>query len=209
MSGSDQTCRQRESCGRNDQNGYFFLASRRTGDSARVKSTTSSPVTVLISWCRLKHLDAGDLLDHRFHDRTGRFDQMGPHLLEQVPSLLGRKRLDQLLLGGGQNALQADHEKIAQQVGVNILGTPAHIVLLEARNSLHKRRLRFLPGFSSRPPHNAGEQRLALLDRMRLIRLSTAIPMINHNKFGRKGKSPIAFAPCRHIMRVSERVAAH
>ena len=50
---------------------------------------------------------------------------MGPHLLEQVQPLVGRKRLDQLLLGGGQNALQADHEEITKQVGVNILGSPA------------------------------------------------------------------------------------
>jgi len=32
---------------------------------------------------------AGDLLDHCLHDRTRRFDQMSPHLLEQVASLLG------------------------------------------------------------------------------------------------------------------------
>ena len=83
-----------------------------------------------------QHLDAGDLLDHRFEERTGRFDQMGAHLLEQVPSLLGRKRLDQLLLGGGQNALQADHEEIAQQMGVNVLRAPAHVVLLKTTDSL-------------------------------------------------------------------------
>jgi len=40
-----------------------------------------------------------------------------------------------LLLGGGQHALQADHKEIAQQVGVNILGTSAHVFLLETRNS--------------------------------------------------------------------------
>ena len=34
-----------------------------------------------------QHLHAGDLLDHRLHDRTGRFDQMGPDLFEQVPPL--------------------------------------------------------------------------------------------------------------------------
>ena len=33
-----------------------FLASRKSGDLARVKSTTSSPVTVLMSWCRLNTL---------------------------------------------------------------------------------------------------------------------------------------------------------
>ena len=79
-----------------------------------------------------QHLDAGDLLDHRFHDRTGRFDQMGPHLLEQVPPFLGRKRLDQMLFGRGQNALKADHEEITEQVGVNVLGAPAHVILLKA-----------------------------------------------------------------------------
>ena len=51
-----------------------------------------------------QHLDAGDLLDHRFHDRTGRLDQMGPHLLQQVPPFFGRERLDQLLLGGSKTS---------------------------------------------------------------------------------------------------------
>ena len=75
---------------------------------------------VLMSWCRVNDLDAGDLLDHRLHDRTGRFNQMGPHLLEQVPPLFGRKRLDQMLFGRGQDALKADHEEIAEQVGVDV-----------------------------------------------------------------------------------------
>ena len=35
---------------------HFFFVSRKRGDSARVKTTTSSPVTVLISWCRLTTL---------------------------------------------------------------------------------------------------------------------------------------------------------
>jgi len=39
-------------------------------------------------------LDAGDLLDHGLHDWTGRFNQMGPYLLQQVSPLLSRKRLD-------------------------------------------------------------------------------------------------------------------
>ena len=34
----------------------FFLVSRKDGASARVKTKTSSPVTVLISWCRLTTL---------------------------------------------------------------------------------------------------------------------------------------------------------
>ncbi len=82
-----------------------------------------------------QHLNAGDLVEHRFEDRTGRFNQMGPHLLQQVPPFLGRKRLDQVLFGGGQNAPKADHEKITEQVRVNFLGSPAHVFLLEATNS--------------------------------------------------------------------------
>ena len=36
--------------------GYPLRASRKTGGSASVKSTTSSPVAVLMSWCRLTTL---------------------------------------------------------------------------------------------------------------------------------------------------------
>jgi PLD-like domain len=32
-----------------------------------------------------QHVDACDLPDHGFHVRPRRFDQVGPHLLEQVP----------------------------------------------------------------------------------------------------------------------------
>ncbi len=35
---------------------YFRLESRKDSGSASVKSTTSSPVTVLMSWCRLNTL---------------------------------------------------------------------------------------------------------------------------------------------------------
>ena len=40
---------------------------------------------------------------------------MGPHLLQQFPPLLGGKRCGQVLLGGGQNALQADDEEYAAE----------------------------------------------------------------------------------------------
>jgi len=83
-----------------------------------------------------QHLDAGDLVDHRFEDRAGRFDQMGAYLLEQVPPFLGRKRLDQVLFGRSQNSLKADHEEITEQVSVNVLGAPAHVVLLKMAASI-------------------------------------------------------------------------
>jgi len=94
-------------------------------------------------------LDASDLVDHRFQDRTGRFDQVGPYLLEQVPPFLGRKRLDQLLFGGGQNPLKADHEEFTQQVGVNVLGSPAHVVLLKLTDSFTNSGFEFSQGLHS------------------------------------------------------------
>lgn len=68
-------------------------------------------------------LDAGDLLDHRLHNWPGRFNQMAPYLLHQVPPLFGGKRLDQVLLGCGQNALETHDEEIPEQVGMDVLGT--------------------------------------------------------------------------------------
>ncbi len=53
-------------------------------------------------------LDAGNPLDHRLHDWPGRFCQFGPHLFEQVLSLLGRELFDQVLFGWHQDASQAN-----------------------------------------------------------------------------------------------------
>ena len=64
---------------------YFIFASRKSGHQARVKRTTSSPVVADVM-VHGHDLDASDILDHRLHDRTGRLDQMGPCLLQQVPS---------------------------------------------------------------------------------------------------------------------------
>jgi hypothetical protein len=41
-----------------------------------------------------------------------------------------------VLLGCGQNPLETNHEEIAEQVGVNVLGASAHVILLEAADSL-------------------------------------------------------------------------
>jgi hypothetical protein len=37
-----------------------------------------------------------------------------------------------VLFGRGQHALEADHQQVADQVGMDVLGPPAHIVLFEA-----------------------------------------------------------------------------
>jgi hypothetical protein len=82
------------------------------------------------------HFDAGDVLHHRLHHRPCSLDQMGAHLLEQVPAFLGWERLDQVLLGGSQNALETNDNQVADQVGMNVLGTSAHVLLLEVAHPL-------------------------------------------------------------------------
>ncbi len=46
-----------------------------------------------------KYFDASDLLDQLFQERPRGFDEMSPHLLEQVAPLGELERLDQLLFG--------------------------------------------------------------------------------------------------------------
>jgi hypothetical protein len=36
------------------------------------------------------------------------------------------------LFGRGQDALEADHQEVAEQVGADVLGPPAHVFLFEA-----------------------------------------------------------------------------
>jgi len=78
------------------------------------------------------NLDTGDILKHGLQGRPSRLHQLGPHLLEQIPALVGMERLDQLLFGRRQDAAEAHHEKIANEVGVDLLGAAAHVLLFEA-----------------------------------------------------------------------------
>jgi hypothetical protein len=48
-----------------------------------------------------QHLGASGLFYQNLHDWPCRLDEVGSHLLEQVPSLFCRKCLDQLLLSRG------------------------------------------------------------------------------------------------------------
>ena len=77
------------------------------------------------------HLGARDIFDHRFHDRPCCFDQMRPNLLEQISSLLGWQRLDEMLFGRGQNAKQANNQLIVDQVSANVPRATAHVLLFE------------------------------------------------------------------------------
>ena len=112
-----------------------------------MKSTTSSPDTVLMSWCRLTTLAPVISWISASMTGRGRFDQMRSYLFEKVPSLLGRKRLDQVLFGGCQNALEPDNEEISDQVSVNVLGSPPHVFLLKATDPFADSGLNFSLGF--------------------------------------------------------------
>ena len=78
-----------------------------------------------------------------------RYGNSGPGAGSPVarPWSIARKRLGQMLFGG-RNAAKADHEDISEQVGVNVLGAPAHVVLLEAPNPSCGWRLQSLSWFS-------------------------------------------------------------
>jgi hypothetical protein len=54
-----------------------------------------------------QYLDPGHLLHHCLHHGPRRFDQMGPHLFEQVPPLFDGERFDQLLLCRCQDTLES------------------------------------------------------------------------------------------------------
>src|SRR5713226_7900722 len=97
---------------------------------------------------------AGHLLDHGFHNRPGRFNQMGANLFEQVSPFLGGERFDQVLLGGGQNTLKADHQEVAEQVRVDVFGSPAHVILLKATDSLANGSFDFALSFHNNAYHH-------------------------------------------------------
>ncbi|HJZ92593.1 MAG TPA: hypothetical protein VKE40_17080 [Gemmataceae bacterium] len=75
----------------------------------------------------------------------GHLDQLGSDLLEEVPPLLRRERRHQVLLGRGENALEADHYQIAKQMRPDVLGPPAQVLLLEPGDALADRCLHFPP----------------------------------------------------------------
>ena len=106
-----------------------LLAIRRPGRSAENDLFSGNGADVLV---QAQHFDACDFLDHCFHDRPRGFDQMRPYLLEQVPTFLGRERPDHLLFSRGQDALKTDDEEIADQMGANVPGTPAKVLVLKA-----------------------------------------------------------------------------
>ncbi len=83
--------------------------------------------------------DAGDVLNQCIQCRSCYFDKLRPNLLQQVAPFLRREGLHQMLLGSRQDALQANHEQIINQMCVDVLGPPAHVLLLEMRHRFANR----------------------------------------------------------------------
>jgi hypothetical protein len=60
------------------------------------------------------------------------FRLMDSHLLEEISALFGGKQGDELLFCHRQDASESDDKKIADQVSMDFLGSPAHIMLFKA-----------------------------------------------------------------------------
>ena len=78
---------------------------------------------------------AGDAGDHGFHGGAGGFDEVGADLLEQVAALFAGEGFDELLFGGGEDALEADDQQVVDEMGADVAGAAAHVFLLEAAHA--------------------------------------------------------------------------
>ncbi len=107
---------------------------RRFGESKHQDLFARRRADVLV---QAHHLRAADFLEHRFEHGPGRFNEVRSHLLhQQIPPLLGRQRLHQVLLSRSQNSLQPEEDQIADEVRMNILQPAAHIFPLEAADAV-------------------------------------------------------------------------
>ena len=82
---------------------------------------------------------------------------MGAYLLEELPPLLGRKRLGQPVFGRAENALNADYQEITEQMGANVPGSPAEVLLLKAMYSLTNGGFEFFQRSHSDTPTNSSD----------------------------------------------------
>jgi hypothetical protein len=65
------------------------------------------------------------------------------NVFEKVAALLRRQSFDQLLFRGRQDSTQSNHEQIADQERLNILGTSSHKFLFKASHALANGGLNF------------------------------------------------------------------
>ena len=95
---------------------YFLFTSRCAGAWSKVKSTISSPVPVLISWCRdrtWQPVTSSIIASKR--GRTVSIRWVRTCLSRSLPFSAGSDS-DEMLFSCGQNANQADYQQIADQV---------------------------------------------------------------------------------------------
>lgn len=82
------------------------------------------------------HFDASGGLDQFFQNWPCRFDQLRSNLLQQIASLLGRVRLNEMLFCSCQNASQTYNKQIPYEMRSDLLRAAAHIIQLEAIDPL-------------------------------------------------------------------------
>ena len=117
----------------------------------------ASPVTVLMSWCRLttwtpvipwtRACISGFAVSIRW---------VRTCLSKSLPFSDGQ--FGKLLLGGRQQALQTHDDEIADQVGVNLFGTPSPIFLFKSTDSIADGGLDLSLGF-----HHAGDSEMVAM----------------------------------------------
>ena len=110
---------------------------RRLGKSEEHNLFAGDGADVVMQAARL---DARNVINQCFQGRPGGFNKLCSYLLQQVTTLLSRKRFHQVLLGSGQYTLQADHDQVTDQMRANVLWPTTHELLLEPRHSLANRR---------------------------------------------------------------------
>ena len=100
-----------------------------------MKSPTSSPVVVLTSWCKLTTLHRR-CPEPSLPGWARLFDQLSADFFRSsFPLSAGSVSARRRLFGRGQNALEPDDHKIADQVSVNALGATPHVFLLKKGDS--------------------------------------------------------------------------
>ena len=97
----------------------LFQAIWRPGESKDKDFFAGCGVDVMV---RGHDLDTGDLFDHCLHDGKERCNKMAPYFLHQATPLLGWQQFDETQLCFGQGTSETNHEEIAEQADVDVLG---------------------------------------------------------------------------------------
>ena len=139
--------------------GYCFFVARVRGESVRLKTTTSSPLTVLTSWWRLA--TRTPVISWTIASIIGRAVS-----INWVLTCLSRSRpfspgsdLTRCCSAAVKYTLEADHEQITDQMGLNVLGAPAHEFLFKATDPLGNGGFDFALGFHEASPTAKGADR--------------------------------------------------